>query len=237
MMKLGYGFKMIAEGDYACFTRPEQKIERVSYDVPTPGALEGMIKCIYWKPAIRYVIDRIIVFNPIEFENIRRNEVKEKISFSKVKSAMQGGESPEIYTKENISQRAGMVLKNVRYGIEFHFELTGIKSDSEDEGEEKHYNILLRRLRNGQCFKQPVFGCREFSVKKLELAEKFPMDEISPLLAGDRDLGIMLYGMKFRDGGIPVNGKFSDAADAVYYHPHLIDGVINVAEYRRDTLC
>ncbi|MCI7499259.1 MAG: type I-C CRISPR-associated protein Cas5c, partial [Oscillospiraceae bacterium] len=75
---MGYGFKIIAEGDYACFTRPEQKIERVSYDVPTPGALEGMIKCIYWKPAIRYVIDRIIVFNPIEFENIRRNEVKEK---------------------------------------------------------------------------------------------------------------------------------------------------------------
>ena len=84
---------------------------------------------------------------------------------------------------------------------------------------------------------EPVFGCREFSVKRLELTEKFPIDEISPLLAGDRDLGIMLYGMKFRDGGMPVNGKFSDAADAVYYHPHLIDGVINVAEYRRDTLC
>lgn len=137
---MGYGFKIIAEGDYACFTRPEQKVERVSYDVPTPGALEGMIKCIYWKPAIRYVIDRIVVFNPIEFENIRRNEVKEKISFNKVKSAMNGGESPEIFTKENISQRAGMVLKNVRYGIEFHFEMTGLKSDNEDEGEEKHYN-------------------------------------------------------------------------------------------------
>ena len=234
---MGFGFKIIAEGDYACFTRAEHKIERVSYDVPTPGALEGMIKCIYWKPAIRYVIDRIIVFNPIEFENIRRNEVKEKIMFSKVKKAMNGGESPEIYTKENISQRAGMVLKNVRYGIEFHFEMTGIKSENEDECEEKHYNILLRRLRNGQYFKQPVFGCREFSVKSIKLTEEFPMNEISDALSGDRDLGIMLYGMKFRDGGIAVNGKYSDEADALYYHPHLIDGVIDVAGYRRDIIC
>lgn len=237
-MNLGYGFKIIAEGDYACFTRPEQKVERVSYDVPTPGALEGMIKCIYWKPAVRYVIDRIVVFNPIKFENIRRNEVKEKVMYSKVKNAMKGGgESTVIYTKECISQRSGMVLKNVRYGIEFHFELTGIKSENEDECEEKHYNILLRRLKNGQCFRQPVFGCREFSVKSIRLAENFSEDSIDSSLAGDRDLGIMLYRMNFKDGGIPVNGKFSDEAEAVFYHPHMIDGVIDVARYRRDSLC
>lgn len=237
-MKLGYGFKIIAEGDYACFTRPEQKVERVSYDVPTPGALEGMIKCIYWKPAIRYVIDRIVVFNPIKFENIRRNEVKDKVMLTKVKNAMKGGsESPVIYTKESISQRSGMVLKNVRYGIEFHFELTGIKSENEDECEEKHYNILLRRLKNGQCFRQPVFGCREFSVRSISLSENFSEYEIDSSLAGDKDLGIMLYRMNFKDGGIPVNGKFSDEADAVFYHPHMIDGVIDVARYRRDILC
>lgn len=76
---MSYGFKVLVEGDYACFTRPELKVERVSYDVPTPGALEGMLKSVYWKPAVRYVIDKIIVFHPIDFINIRRNEVKEKV--------------------------------------------------------------------------------------------------------------------------------------------------------------
>ena len=79
---MSFGFKIMAEGDYACFTRPEMKVERVSYDWPTPSALEGMLKSIYWKPAIRYVIDKIVVFNKIEFANIRRNEVKEKMTLS-----------------------------------------------------------------------------------------------------------------------------------------------------------
>ena len=103
---MGYGFKIIVEGDYACYTRPELKVERVSYDVPTPGALEGMLKSIYWKPAIRYCIDRIIIFNPNDFINIRRNEVKDKILFSAVKSQMNGkGGDPCIYTAESRSQR------------------------------------------------------------------------------------------------------------------------------------
>ena len=94
---MSYGFKIMVEGDYACFTRPEFKVERVSYDVPTPGALEGMLKSVYWKPAIRYVIDKIVVFNPIDFLNIRRNEVKEKVSLSSMKSQINGnGGSPAI---------------------------------------------------------------------------------------------------------------------------------------------
>ena len=138
---MGYGFKIIVEGDYACFTRPELKVERVSYDVPPPGALEGMLKSIYWKPAIRYFIDRIIVFQPIDFLNIRRNEVKDKILYSAVKSQMnKKGGNPSIYTSENRSQRASMILKNVKYGIDFHFELTGLKSKDEEEGENKHFN-------------------------------------------------------------------------------------------------
>ena len=79
-------FKVLVEADYACYTRPELKVERVSYDVPTPSALEGMLKSIYWKPAMRYVIDKIVVFNPIRFANVRRNEVKKKISYEKVKN-------------------------------------------------------------------------------------------------------------------------------------------------------
>ena len=240
---MGYGFKIMVSGDYACFTRPEMKVERVSYDVPTPGAIEGLLKSVYWKPAIRYVIDKIIVFNPISFVNIRRNEVKDKVSYREVKKLMNGKKGkPEIYTKEKIHQRAGLILKDVCYGIEFYFELTGIQSNHEDEGEEKHYNILLRRLRKGQCFRQPVLGCREFAVKTIELVDEFPKKEVSDSLMGDIDLGFMLYHMKFEDGGRPKNddweiGLFSDKADPVFYRPHMIDGVIDVAKYREMIVC
>lgn len=237
------GMKIIVEGDYACFTRPEMKVERVSYDVPTPGALEGMLKCIYWKPAIRYIIDKIVVYHPIEFINIRRNEVKDKVSYQTVRQQMKGGDSsPELYTSEIRSQRAGMILKDVKYGIEFHFEMTGLKSDNENDTEEKHYNIILRRLRKGQCFRHPCLGCREFSVKTIELTENFDLSQVTDELKGEYDLGFMLYGMKFADQGKPINDnwenpKFSDVADALYYRPHIVDGVIDVAKYREVMKC
>lgn len=240
---MSYGFKIIVKGDYAAFNRPEMKVERVSYDVPTPGALEGLIKSVYWKPAIRYVIDKIVVFNPITFINIRRNEVKEKIKLQSVQKSMKNGTGDAtIYTKDMINQRGGMILKDVCYGVEFHFELTGIQSEDDDESEEKHYNILLRRLRNGQQFRQPVLGCREFPVKSIELVEEFSMENISETLKGDTDLGFMLYHMKFEDGGRPKDNdwekrNFSDKADALFYRPHMIDGVIDVTKYREMIKC
>lgn len=240
---MGYGFKIIVEGDYACFSRPEMKVERVSYDVPTAGAMEGLIKSIYWKPAIKYVIDKIVVFNPIKFVNVRRNEIRNKISFTAVKQQMKGtGGSPQLYACDERTQRAAMLLKDVKYGVEFHFEMTGYKSEHDDESEEKHYNILLRRLRNGQHFRQPCLGCREFSANKIELVDEFDLTQVSEQLKGDEDLGFMLYKMKFKDGGVPVNNdwdnpEFSDEADAVYYRPHMIDGVIDVAKYRGMIKC
>lgn len=239
---MGYGFKIMIEGDYALFTRPEMKVERVSYDVPTVSAIEGLLKSIYWKPAIRFVVDKIIVFNPIEFANIRRNEVKSKVTLSAVRSQMKGSGSAELYTAEERTQRASIVLKDVKYGVQFHFEMTGIKSEHNDESEEKHYNIMLRRLRNGQCFRQPCLGCREFSVKRIVLVEDFDLSAVSDELNGDVDLGFMLYGMKFKDGGKPINGnwdspRFSDDADAVYYRPHMVDGVIDVEKYREGIVC
>ncbi len=239
---MGYGFKIVVEGDYALFTRPEFKVERVSYDVPTISALEGLVKAIYWKPAIKMVIDKCIVFNPIKFTNIRRNEIKSKISQRSVISQMKGNGDISLYASEERSQRAGMILKDVKYGIEFHFEMTGNKSDHDDENEEKHYNIMLRRLRNGQCFRQPCLGCREFSVRKIELVEDFDMSLVDESLIGDIDLGYMLYGLKFEDGGKPINNdwdnpKFSDNADAMYYRPHMINGVIDVSQYRREIIC
>lgn len=242
---MGYGFKVLVEGDYACFTRPELKVERVSYDVPTPGALEGLLKSVYWKPSIRYVIDKIIVYQPIDFANIRRNEVKDKVSYSAIRGQMNGKEGdPCIYTSEVRSQRASIVLKNVKYGVEFHFELTGLKNDREEDAENKHYNILKRRLEKGQYFRVPCLGCSEFPVKRLEPVEVFDENMISSaiLAMGDVDLGFMSYRMDFADKGMPINGdwenpKFSDKASTVYYRPHMINGVIDVAKYREGLKC
>jgi len=242
---MSYGFKVMIEGDYACFTRPELKVERVSNDVPTPGALEGLLKSVYWKPAIRYVIDKIIVFHPINFVNIRRNEVKDKILYSAVKSQMnKKGGDPCIYASESRSQRASMVLKDVKYGIEFHFELTHIKNDKEEDSENKHYNIIKRRLEKGQYFRTPCLGCSEFPVKKIELVDEFDMSQIDEevLAAGDVDLGLMSYKVVFADGGRPLNDdwedpKFSDYASTMYYRPHMMKGVIDVKKYREELLC
>ena len=238
---MSYGFKIITEGDYACFTRPEMKVERVSYEVPTPGALEGLLKSIYWKPAIRYVIDEIIVFRPIQFVNIRRNEVKEKIRYARIRERMVGGEAdPSVFVKESVNQRNAMILKNVKYGIGFHFEMTGMRSQNPDEGEDKHYSILARRLERGQVFRQPCFGCREFSVKQIIQVKAFSLGEIDESLKGDMDLGCMLYHMKFADSGQlrpGADARFSDMAAPVYYHPHLVDGVIDVGKYRRTMIC
>lgn len=242
---MGYGFKVIVEGDYACFTRPELKVERVSYDVPPPGALEGLLKSVYWKPAIRYKIDKIIVFNPINFMNVRRNEVKDKVSYTTMKKQMKGENAdPCIYTTQSRSQRASLILKDVKYGIEFHFELTGLRADNENDSENKHYNIIKRRLERGQHFRTPCLGCSEFPVKKIELVDEFDESLISsPILnMGDVDLGFMNYQVQFADKGVPVNGdwdnpKFSDAASTVYYRPHMVNGIIDVAKYREGLRC
>lgn len=242
---MGYGFRVMIEGDYACFTRQEFKVERVSHDIPTPGALEGLLKSVYWKPAIRYVIDKIIVFQPIDFVSIRRNEVKDKVSYSAIKSQMNGnGGNPCIYAAESRSQRASLVLKNVKYGVEFHFELTGVKNEREEDAEKKHYNIIKRRLENGQYFRVPCLGCSEFPVKRLELVKEFDENMISSsiLKMGDVDFGFMSYRVAFEDNGVPQNGdwenpRFSDKASTVYYRPHMINGVINVAKYREGIIC
>lgn len=240
---MSYGFKIIVEGEYACFTRPEMKVERVSYDVPTPGAIEGLLKSIYWKPSLRYVVDKIIVFHRMQFVNVRRNEVKNKISLASVRAQMRGkDESPELYASEVRTQRAGMLLKDVKYGIEFHFELTGIQSEAADESEDKHFNILLRRLKKGQWFKTPCLGCREFAVEKIVLTDEFDLSQVDAELAGDVDLGFMLYAMQFEDGGRPLNDdwetpSFSDNAQPLFYRPHMIDGVIDVHKYRGETTC
>lgn len=190
---MGYGIAVRVKGDYALFTRPEMKVERVSYDVITPSAARGIIEAIYWKPAILWVVDKIHVYNEIHFANFRRNEVSEKISDSEVSHRMKGGKEPfYLAAEEYRQQRAAMVLKDVDYVIEAHFELQKDKAGS-DDSIEKHYNMMLRRLRKGQYFSSPCLGTREFAAQvELIENEKIPKSNL-----GDRDFGWMLYDLDF----------------------------------------
>lgn len=180
-------------GDYACFSRPELKTERMSYDVMTPSAARGLLEAIYWHPGLRWVIDRIYVMQPIRFTGIRRNEVKSKISADNVRSAMSGGKQ-EVYlcTSEDIQQRAATVLQDVRYVIEAHFVMTDQAVPSDNAG--KFCDIMRRRLEKGQCYHQPCFGVREFPAQ----FRLWPGGEI-PTTGETRDMGLMLYDMDYSD--------------------------------------
>lgn len=222
---MGYGFKIKVSGDFALFSRPEMKVERVSYDVPTPSAMVGLLSNIYWHPGVVYIIDKIYVYNDINFINIRRNEVNDKLSFQDVKSQFSGKKDDiSIYTKENISQRASLILKDVSYGIEGHFILSNEKN--EDMDEKKCYNILLRRLKKGQNFNQPCLGCREFPAKVEYVSE---LEESS--IVGDIDLGFMLYDLQYKKD---KNGKSTDSANPRFYRPHMVNGIIDVEKYAKE---
>ncbi|MHB8778858.1 MAG: type I-C CRISPR-associated protein Cas5c [Anaerolineales bacterium] len=212
---MGYGITIRVSGDYALFTRPEMKVERVSYDVITPSAARGIIEAIYWKPAIRWVVDKIHVLKEIEFTNIRRNEVSEKASESEARRRMNGTTNEPMYLSavDNRQQRAALVLKNVDYVIEAHFEM--IDKNAEDTEEKKHYNIILRRLREGQHFHAPCLGTREFGAK-VEFLEDGAIPK-SPL--GNRDLGWMLYDLDFSD---------SEDIKPQFFKATLNDGVLDL---------
>ncbi|ACL75831.1 type I-C CRISPR-associated protein Cas5c [Ruminiclostridium cellulolyticum] len=211
---MGFGIKLEVWGEYALFTRPEMKVERVSYDVITPSAARGIIEAIYWKRAIKWVIDKIHVCNKIQFTNIRRNEVSIKIAKSNAKALMDGTKTNDyINTNEQRQQRASLVLKDVRYVIEAHFELTDKAGG--DDTVEKHYNIALRRMRQGQCYHTPCFGCREFPAK-FRLVED---DSIKTHYSGEQDLGFMLYDMNFSD---------SDNIHPIFFRAKMADGVIDL---------
>lgn len=206
---MGYGIALRVWGPYACFTRPEMKVERVSYDVMTPSAARGILEAIYWKPSIRWVVDRIHVLAPIKFTNIRRNELGAsgdagvKVPIGTVKKAMNDGCTPvQTIIENNRQQRAAIVLKDVDYIIEAHFVLTEKAGSIGPKGERdpsdcepgKHYDIFSRRAKQGQCFHHPYFGTREFGVS-FSLADKESI--LSLPHQGDKDLGWMLHDIDF----------------------------------------
>lgn len=201
-------------GDYACFSRPELKTERVSYDVMTPSAARGLLDAIYWHPGMRWVVDRIHVCAPIRFTNIRRNEVKDIISARNVKAAMESGEEIYLATSESIQQRAAMVLRDVRYVIDAHFEMTARATPTDNPG--KFQDIMRRRVEKGQFYHQPCFGVREFP------AQFKPCEELPPCpdeLKGEKDLGWMLLDLDYSDRE-NITPRFFRAA--------LRDGVLEV---------
>ena len=239
------GIQIKVWGDWACFTRLEMKVERVSYDALTPSAARGVLEAIYWKPQIRWVIDRITVLRPIRFTNLRRNEVGAKASAATAKTAMKkaGKGQPAaalgIVVEGERQQRAATLLRDVAYLIDAHFVYTDPRGRpldaSDDRNDAKHLDTFHRRARRGQCFHHPYLGCREFPAD-FALASELPADELTVAeeLHGTRDLGYMLYDTDFRpDPKGPIRSGRDGrrlSAQPVFWRASMTDGVIDVAQ-------
>lgn len=169
-------------GEDACFTRPEMKVERVSYDVMTPSAARGILEAIHWKPAIRWHITQIDVLNPIKWTSVRRNEVGIKMSPS----------SKQLFVEDQRQQRAGLFLRDVAYIIHAFFKMTD--KAGPDDNLTKHEEMFLRRAKKGQCFHRPCLGCREFAAD-FELIDNDK--DLPQAITDTKDLGWMLFDIDF----------------------------------------
>ncbi len=202
-------------GPYALFSRPELKTERMSYDVPTPSAARGLVESIYFHPGLRWRIDRIYIMNPIRFVSVRRNEVTDKISARNVRQAAQGGGQPlYLAAPQAIVQRSSLLLQDVHYVIEAHFDMTAKAAPSDNPG--KFQDIVTRRMERGQCYSMPYFGCREFTAS----FRRWPGGPI-PTIDESRDLGLMLYDFDYSD---PQN------ITPTYFRARLEHGVLDVRD-------
>lgn len=190
---MSHGVRIRVWGELALFSRPEMKVERCSYDMITPSAARGILEAIYWHPGLRWVIDKIYVRKPIQFTSIRRNEVKNKILASNVLNVMNGGNKSLFQSsKDEIVQRAAILLREVDYIIEAHFEMTEQANASDNPG--KFKDIIMRRLKKGECYHMPYFGCREFPAN----FQLFEEDVVETAYQGEeKDLGYMLYDLDY----------------------------------------
>ncbi|HQQ04553.1 MAG TPA: type I-C CRISPR-associated protein Cas5c [Kiritimatiellia bacterium] len=207
-------FRLKVSGENACFTRPEMKVERVSYEVMTPSAARGILEAILWKPAIKWNILQIDVLNPIKWESVRRNEVGAVISARNVQTAMNNGTGDlGLYVEDQRQQRAGLFLRDVAYVIHAEFEMT--EQAGTEDSVTKFEQMFIRRASAGQCFHRPYFGCREFPV-----AFEFIPKEADPLptIGTTKDLGWMLYDMDY-SGEEPM---------PQFFHAQMENGSINL---------
>ena len=199
------GFCLEVSGDFACFTRPEMRVERVSYDIMTPSAARNIYQSIFWKPQIAWHIDRIEVINPIRWMTISRNEVGATVSQTKVRQTMRRGEGRlQMFVEDQRVQRSSLILRDVCYRIYAHFSFTN--QTAKNESVEKYLGMFLRRARKGQCFRQPYLGCKEFAAD-FQLVE--PDDEVMSPVNESQDFGWMLYDFNYADN--PPSPRFFNA--------------------------
>lgn len=222
--KIRKSFCIEVWGEWACFTRPELKVERVSYEVPTPSALRNLLQAVFWKPAIEWQVTKIEVLNPLKWQSIRRNEVAATASKASLSNPV------DIGAKGVRQQRNTLALRDVRYRItadmiyvpvEDRAHKAAKKHDpTPDEGPEKYHTIFTRRASKGQCFTQPYLGCREFpAYYRLVDPEE---SNLTPPIAESKDLGIMLYDIDFE-----AKGK---EKPSLWYFAKMVNGVIDVPE-------
>jgi len=203
-------------GDFACFTRAEMKVERVSYDVITPSAARGVVEAVYWKPEIRWRIDRIHVLKPIRFTSLRRNEVASKVPAANVARAMKAGRGKlGLYVEDDRQQRAATILRDVAYIIEARFDIL-----SGEPNVAKHLDQFNRRARDGRCYHRPYLGCREFPADFALVEDDKSLPEVHAELRGERDLGYILHDIDFADGMTPR-----------FFRATLRDGVLDVPPF------
>ena len=203
-------------GDFACFTRPEMKVERVSYDVITPSAARAVFDAVLWKPAVRWHIRRIEVLNPIRFINLRRNEVASVISTRNVQQAMTAGEGDlGLYIEDDRQQRAGLLLRDVAYRVHADMEVRADRSDPQPPP--KYHAMFERRADRGQWVNQPYLGCREFDARIRRVTD---LATERPPLAKDADLGWMLHDMDFKRPTDP---------QPVFFRAQMKQGAIDVS--------
>ena len=207
-------FCLHVSGDFACFTRPEMKVERVSYDEITPSAARAIFEAILWKPAIRWQIEKIEVLNKIQWFSVRRNEVASVIPIQPVKTAMRTGTGQlALYADEDRQQRAGLILRDVAYRIHASFAMTA--KAGPDDNPTKFAEMFKRRASAGQAFNQPYLGCREFSADFRLVTEA---NDGPPPIPETRELGWMLYDMRYG----------ADKPTPCFFNAKLDDGVVRV---------
>lgn len=209
-------------GAFACFTRPEMKVERVSYDVMTPSAARAVFEAILWKPAIRWHVEKIEVLAPIRWISVRRNEVGTVVSVRNAQEAMnKGSGNLELNIEDERQQRAGLFLRDVAYRIHAHFELLPDAGENNTPG--KFLDMFERRASKGQCINQPYLGCREFACDFRLVDPNAP--DLRPPIDETRDLGWMFYDMDYADPSDP---------QPRFFRAQLKNGVLDVPAWNSE---
>ncbi len=208
-------------GDFACFTRPEMKVERVSYDIITPSAARAVFESILWKPAIRWQPTRIEVLAPIRWTTIRRNEVGSKIAMGSVRTAMTRGNGDlGLYVEDDRQQRASLLLRDVKYRLHARFEMTGKAGGGDNSN--KFAEMFVRRAAKGQCINQPYLGCREFACDFRLIETGADHATVPDELRGQQNLGWMLYDLDFAD---PANPQ------PRFFNARMVDGMVEIPDW------